>query len=293
MKLAIVVRARAPRSHPMKIPKVAGTLLALLMVASTLATPIMPVKFQAYQGSRSRRARQAIEDATLAAAIEDATSAGSSGGIALRSLVMKLNVILHGWLDELSPRASTALVIGTGALIGALIDIIGARRVAASLQYRGSSHVEVPSNTVSNGVQGTWHIDVVRSESMAPFLISVGAPRLIARMVGTRGKPVVIHVDGTKGVTVCVEGKAEERFVAGSSTAVETPGGAVSATLELGKTSDGLHSFTIHKAGPTAGEHTVEERMLTERGELKCTFTHHPANGPEVRVVRVYTRHDA
>jgi hypothetical protein len=269
----------------MKAATVVGTLLALLMVA--------PLKLQACQVPRSRRARQAIEDATLEAAFQDATSTRLSGGIALPSLLMKLNVMLHGWLDELSPRASTALVIGTGALIGALLDIIGAHRVAASLQYRGSSHVEAPSDTVPKGVQGTWHIDVVKSESMTPFLISVGAPRIIARMVGTRGKPVVIHVDGTEGVTVCVEGKADERFVTGLPTAVETPGGTVSATLTLGKTSDGLRSFTVHKAGPTAGEHTVEERVLTERGELECTFTHHQASGPEVRVVRVYTRHGA
>ena len=111
--------------------------------------------------------------------------------------------------------------------------------------------------------------------------------------VGPRGKPVVIHVDGTEGVAVSVEGKADERFVTGLPTAVETPGGTVSATLTLGKTSDGLRWFTVHKAGPTAGEHTVEERVLTERGELECTFTHHQSSGPEVRVVRVYTRHGA
>ena len=263
----------------MKVAKVVWTLLALLMVAPTLATPIMPLKFQACQRPRSRSFGQAIDDDTC--------------GVALPSLLMNLNVLLHGWTDELSPRASTALVISAGALIGALIDVIGARRVAASLHYRGSSHgIEAPSDTVPKGVQGTWYIDVVKSESMTPFLISVGAPRLIARMVGTRGKPVVIQV-GTEGVTVCVEGKADERYVAGLSMAVETPGGTVSATLTLGKTNDGLRSFTVHKAGPTAGEHTVEERVLTERGELECTFTHHPASGPEVRVVRVYTRHDA
>ena len=255
----------------MKVAKVFGTLLALLMIAPMLATPITPIKSQAGQVPSSRQA------------VEDSTSAGSS------RLLMKLNAVLQGWLDELSPRATTALVIGTGALIGALIDIIGARRVAASL--RGPSHIEAHSDSVQKGVQGTWHIDAARSESMTPFLISVGAPRLIAHMVGKRGKPVVIRVDGTEGVTVCVEGKADESFVAGSTTAVETPGGTVSATLTLGKTSDGLRSFTVHKAGPAAGEHSVEERVLTERGELECTFTHHPASGPEVRVVRVYTRH--
>ena len=252
-------------SSMMKVAKVFGTLLALLMIAPMLATPITPIKSQAGQVTSSRQA------------VEDATS------------VTKLNAVLQGWLDELSPRATTALVIGTGALIGALIDIIGARRVAASL--RGPSHIEAHSDSVQKGVQGTWHIDAARSESMTPFLISVGAPRLIAHMVGKRGKPVVIRVDGSEGVTVCVEGKADESFVAGSTTAVETPGGTVSATLTLGKTSDGLRSFTVHKAGPAAGEHSVEERVLTERGELECTFTHHPASGPEVRVVRVYTRH--
>ena len=244
-----------------------GSLLVLLMIAPMLATPITPIKSQAGQVPSSRQA------------VEDTTSAGSSA---------KLNAVLQGWLDELSPRATTALVIGTGAVIGALIDIIGARRVAASL--RGPSHIEA-HYSVQKGVQGTWHIDAERSESMTPFLISVGAPRLIAHMVGKRGKPVVIRVDGSEGVTVCVEGKADESYVAGSTTAVETPGGTVSATLTLGKTSDGLRSFTVHKAGPAAGEHSVEERVLTERGELECTFTHHPASGPEVRVVRVYTRH--
>ena len=263
-------------SSMMKVAKVFGTLLALLMIAPMLATPITPIKSQAGQVPSSRLA------------VEDSTSAASSHTITLPSLLTKLNAVLQGWLDELSPRATTALVIGTGALIGALIDIIGARRVAASL--RGPSHIEAHSDSVQKGVQGTWHIDAARSESMTPFLISVGAPRLIAHMVGKRGKPVVIRVDGTEGVTVCVEGKADESFVAGSTTAVETPGGTVSATLTLGKTSDGLRSFTVHKAGPAAGEHSVEERVLTERGELECTFTHHPASGPEVRVVRVYTR---
>ena len=260
----------------MKVAKVFGTLLALLMIAPMLATPITPIKSQAGQVPSSRLA------------VEDSTSAASSHTITLPSLLTKLNAVLQGWLDELSPRATTALVIGTGALIGALIDIIGARRVAASL--RGPSHIEAHSDSVQKGVQGTWHIDAARSESMTPFLISVGAPRLIAHMVGKRGKPVVIRVDGTEGVTVCVEGKEDESYVAGSTTAVETPGGTVSATLTLGKTSDGLRSFTVHKAGPAAGEHSVEERVLTERGELECTFTHHPASGPEVRVVRVYTR---
>ena len=120
-----------------------------------LATPITPIKSQAGQVPSSRLA------------VEDATS------------VTKLNAVLQGWLDELSPRATTALVIGTGALIGALIDIIGARRVAASL--RGPPHIEAHSDSVQKGVQGTWHIDAARSESMTPFLISVGAPRLIAR----------------------------------------------------------------------------------------------------------------
>lgn len=261
----------------MKVAKVFGTLLALLMIAPMLATPITPIKSQAGQVPRSPQAFQ------------HATFTTSSRGITLPSLLMKLNAVLQGWLDELSPRATTALVIGTGALIGALIDIIGARRVTASL--RGSSHIKAHSDSVQKGVQSTWHIDAARSESMTPFLISVGAPRLIACMVGKRGKPVVIHVDGSEGVTVCVEGKADECFVAGSTTAVETPAGTVSATLTLGKTSDGLRSFTVHKAGPATGEHSVEERVLTERGELECTFTHHPASGPEVRVVRVYTRH--
>ena len=274
----------------MKVAKVVGALLALLVVAPTLAAQNTP------RPALPWRARPLV-----AAAIEDATSAGLSGGVAAsRRWLIKLNVMIHGWLDELtrdhlmvyaSPRARTALVIGTGALVGALVDVIGELRVAARLQQPGSSRKRAPSDTVPKGVQGAWHVDAVRSESMTPFLISVGAPRLVARMVGTRGKPVMIHVDGSKDVTVCVEGKADERFVAGLSTAVETPGGTVSATLALGQSSDGsLRSFTVHKAGPTAGEHSVEERVLTERGDLKCTFTHHPASGPEVRVVRVYTR---
>ena len=71
----------------MKAATVVGTLLALLMVA--------PLKLQACQVPRSRRARQAIEDATLEAAFQDATSTRLSGGIALPSLLMKLNVMLY------------------------------------------------------------------------------------------------------------------------------------------------------------------------------------------------------
>ena len=37
-------------------------------------------------------------------------------------------------------------------------------------------------------VSGHWVIDSTRSESLEPFLIAVGAPRLVAKLVGTKGK---------------------------------------------------------------------------------------------------------
>ena len=106
-------------------------------------------------------------------------------------------------------------------------------------------------------------------------------------MVGNKGKPVTIRVEGN-AVVVAVEGKAEERLVDGKPAEVSTPRGNVMATLALAKRAA---AFTVRKVGPAEGELTVEERTLIDDDTLRCVFTHHnPKTGEQTSVVRVYTR---
>ena len=53
---------------------------------------------------------------------------------------------------------------------------------------------------------GRWELDTARSESLEPFLVSVGAPRLIAKMVSGKGKPVTITMSAAT-VEVTTDGK--------------------------------------------------------------------------------------
>ena len=138
------------------------------------------------------------------------------------------------------------------------------------------------------GVEGMWSLDVKASESLEPFLIAVGAPKLIAKLVGKRGKPMTISIE-LSTCSIGVEGKPTETFsTSGGTTSVETPGGPVVATLQ----GDARRAFTITKIGPAQGEVVTETRELTPDGtRLKCTFTHTRGDHePLVVVVRWYTR---
>ena len=137
-------------------------------------------------------------------------------------------------------------------------------------------------------VAGMWLLDTELSDSLEPFLVAVGAPKLIAKLVGRKGKPVTISIE-LSTISIAVEGKPTETFsTSGTSTSVETPGGPVVATLQ----GDARRAFTITKIGPAQGEVVTETRELSADGNrLKCTFTH--TRGDEldgVEVVRWYKR---
>ena len=183
-------------------------------------------------------------------------------------------------------------------VVGSFIDAhqLKLKDLNPPLLFRGgSSGPELEANLLA----GRWVLDPERSESMTPFLVSVGAPRLIARMVGKKGKPITIQLTD-EFVSIEVEGKEEQRFVRdGSETEVMTPKGATQATLQVsevdGTEADGdeicLPSFTVTKLGPAEGETTTETYKLLESGALQATFSHtHPKSGATTTVVRVYVR---
>ncbi len=142
---------------------------------------------------------------------------------------------------------------------------------------------EATGKTVDT-VEGRWILDASRSESLEPFLIAVGAPYLVAKLVGKRGKPMAIGIDG-EHVTVQVEGKDAEKF-GPRPTDVPTPRGAVRATLTRHR-----GGFGVVKRGPAEGEVVTEEYELVEAGRvLRSTFTHARPNEQTVTVVRYYAR---
>ena len=173
----------------------------------------------------------------------------------------------------------------------AFLDILGC-------MFRGrppSPKQRLPgsSTSVNDGMSGVWLLDAEASESLEPFLVAVGAPRLIARLVGKKGKPVTIRVVGSgekaASVTIAIEGGGEgEKFKTdGTSSTVTTPRGAVTATME----GDVRRAFTVRKRGPAEGELITETRELAACGRrLKCTFEHSKGEGPPVTVVRWYSR---
>ena len=163
----------------------------------------------------------------------------------------------------------------------------GALRKSLRLVKRPPSGPQRAAAAVDTGtLAGRWELDTARSESLEPFLVSVGAPRLIAKMVGSKGKPVTITV-GAATVEVTTDGKPPERLSLKGAAEVETPGGAVTATARVQR---GGRALVVEKAGPRDGERTVETRTLQDDGALRCEFTHRPPGGAAVTVVRVYTR---
>ena len=163
----------------------------------------------------------------------------------------------------------------------------GALRKTLRLVKRPPSGPQRAAAAVDTGtLAGRWELDTARSESLEPFLVSVGAPRLIAKMVGSKGKPVTITMGGAT-VEVTTDGKPPERLSLKGAAEVETPGGAVTATARVQR---GGRALVVEKAGPRDGERTVETRTLQDDGALRCEFTHRPPGGAAVTVVRVYTR---
>ena len=164
----------------------------------------------------------------------------------------------------------------------------GALRKTLRLVKRPPPGPQRAAAAVDTGtLAGRWELDTARSESLEPFLVSVGAPRLIAKMVGSKGKPVTITM-GAATVEVTTDGKPPERLSLKGAAEVETPGGAVMATARVQR---GGRALVVEKAGPRDGERTVETRTLQDDGALRCEFTHHPSgNAKAVTVVRFYTR---
>ena len=133
----------------------------------------------------------------------------------------------------------------------------GALRKTLRLVKRPPSGPQRAAAAVDTGtLAGRWELDTARSESLEPFLVSVGAPRLIAKMVGSKGKPVTITM-GAATVEVTTDGKPPERLSLKGAAEVETPGGAVTATARVQR---GGRALVVEKAGPRDGERTIETR---------------------------------
>ena len=136
-------------------------------------------------------------------------------------------------------------------------------------------------------IEGRWILDATRSESLEPFLIAVGAPKLIAKMVGRKGKPMEIAVDKA-AVTVTIEGKGSELVKFGVSRPLDTPKGSV---LAIATADNARRKLTITKRGPAPDEVVTEQRELSHDGrQLTCTFTHRRGQDPPIVVVRYYVR---
>ena len=171
----------------------------------------------------------------------------------------------------------------------------GITRVARPTRRKSSACCDIQHiqrDDATDTLAGRWLFDVAASESLEPFLVAVGAPRIIAKMVGRKGKPMEIGVEqaagGTISLRVNVEGKDSEYFSTAARTDVRTPRGVVIAQLEADLK---RQCFVVTKDGPSKGETTTERRELSEdRQRLKCTFTHTSADGTTVTVVRYYTR---
>lgn len=71
-------------------------------------------------------------------------------------------------------------------------------------------------------VAGHWVPDPAQSDSLEPFLVAVGVPRIVARLTGRWGRPLAIDVSSTGTVTVVVGRKAPEMLRLGETTAVST-----------------------------------------------------------------------
>ena len=197
------------------------------------------------------------------------------------------------WRAFCADARDLAAACGRGAAYGylgvhTLGTTAGALRKTLRLVKRPPSGPQRAAAAVDTGtLAGRWELDTARSESLEPFLVSVGAPRLIAKMVGSKGKPVTITM-GAATVEVTTDGKPPERLSLKGAAEVETPGGAVMATARVQR---GGRALVVEKAGPRDGERTVETRTLQDDGALRCEFTHRPpGSGKPVTVVRFYTR---
>ena len=195
-----------------------------------------------------------------------------------------------GAVGEGAVVLSQSVAIGYAVPYAALTAIKVATSIVPRKRQPTHQHRAVETTgTAVSGCEGRWILDTERSESLTPFLIAVGAPRLIAKMVGSKGKPMEIVTDGEK-VTIRIEGK-EAELIGPGKTDVTTPRGTVCATLSKSRGRDGWTSFRVVKHGPADGEVVTEERELVEGGRvLRCVFTHSRVGEPKVTVVRWYVR---
>lgn len=205
----------------------------------------------------------------------------TSSRLGIRDLVQKFDT------RKLSVR--TYLAVSAAALMSVVIRSIVNRVVSSKAEPAAPAPAAEP-----HGLVGRWELDGGRSESLTPFLVSVGAPWLIARAVGGRGAPVTIGVDGNAALSLTLDGKAAEVYSTAGSVQIETPGGAVSATLSAkGVKRPPLDSFSVLKAGPRPGETTTEVRELLDDGSMRVVLAHsNPTTGEKVTVTRYYERAD-
>jgi len=78
-----------------------------------------------------------------------------------------------------------------------------------------------PTLAVHDTVAGTWHLDPAKSESLEPFLVAVGVPRIVAKLTGRRSAPMKIEVSDTGAVSVRV-GSKYEKFQPGATTTLHS-----------------------------------------------------------------------
>lgn len=193
--------------------------------------------------------------------------------------------------------------ICTGGAIGYLgmascysaLDVVGGslkvRRSKAKSQIHDREVISQRFSAEHNTIAGRWVLDLDRSESLEPFLVAVGAPKLVAKLVGKKGKPMELRFSGNHDeVTIQVDGKEAEILSFATSTRVSTPRGDVLARAE-----GGPHKvFTVTKTGPGPDEVVTEVRELLDNGRtLKVTFSHRTGATAPVVVTRFYQRADA
>ena len=224
---------------------------------------------------------------------------GLLGLLAPHAHGLSLPAVVPG-VAECAVGFGQGLVGGYTGLYGALttLDIVKIVIKSLGARKRGKAKHDVLGAEALATCTGHWRFDASTSESLEPFLIACGAPKMIARMVGRKGKDVEIQIteqDGSRRlrVSITVEGKAPEIFTSDVPTNVQTPRGVVAASLQKGATPT---AFTVVKHGPREGESVTEVRRLVnsngQGARLECTFTHTaPAGqGGTVSVARHYVR---
>jgi hypothetical protein len=174
--------------------------------------------------------------------------------------------------------------------LSAFFDVLGAILSKKQRQAITTDPAAIRQTDLGT-IEGRWLLDAKASESLEPFLVAVGAPRLVAKLVGTKGKPMELRVrdrqlEGLQ-LMVHVEGKDPEMYCIARSTAVRTPRGLQQATL----TGDEAVGFHVVKRGPAEGESVKNSFELCDGGRrLRCIYAHRTGGSEPVTVTRYYER---